>query len=900
MTDPSHHPLPAMPPPVSGEEVRRRFVRFFEERGHRELPSSSLVPHNDPTVLLTTAGMQQMTPFFLGLEAPPTPRLVSVQKCFRTVDIDEVGDESHCTFFFMLGNFSVGDYFKRESLRWSWEFFTETMGIPADRLYPTVHPDDEDAYAIWRDEIGVPEARIGKLADNWWGPVGPTGPNGPDSEIYFDLGPEFDDGSGLGPGDNARYLEVWNNVFMEFMQNPDGSRTPLPRQNVDTGMGLERLAMVMQGVRSVYDSDLYRPIIDRAAGLAGVDYGSEADTDRSLRIIADHARSGTFLIADGVLPGNEGRAYVLRRILRRAVRAGRKLGLEKPFLAEVASVVVDQFGHHHPELRDRRRQIDRVLTHEEESFGRTLAAGLGRFQALVAEMEVSVAGAGGTGETVGRVLPGDEAFKLYDTYGFPFDVLVEVAREHGLSVDQAGFDAALAAQRATSRGGASQAFKDASRARAETYVELAGGTTEFLGYDEVAASARIVALVGPAGALDEAEAGQPIEVILDRTPFYGESGGQVGDIGTIRTETGLIDIDDTHRPTPGLFVHRGTVAEGFVRPGEAAQAAIDAGRRQAIRRNHTATHLLHRALRLVVGEEAHQAGSLVAPDRLRFDFTALDAPGPEQVRRVAEIVNHQILTDAPVETAVRPYKEAVADGAMALFGEKYGETVRVVAIEQFSQELCGGTHVRRLGEIGPFLIVSEGSVAAGVRRIEAVTGAAAIERTLSQTRLLEETARALRVTWPELPAQIEALQGRVRTLERELERARGQLAGARAGELLASAVVVDGTHVLATRVEAETKEALRQFADRLRDKIDSGVIVLGGVIDGRPSLLAMVTPDLVQRGVKAGDLVREAATLIDGRGGGRPDLAEAGGKDPSKLDDALAAITGIVQRGLSG
>ncbi|HEU0115688.1 MAG TPA: alanine--tRNA ligase, partial [Thermomicrobiales bacterium] len=449
-----------MPAPMSGEEVRRRFVRFFEARGHKEVPSSSLVPHNDPTVLLTTAGMQQMTPYFLGLEQPPAPRLCSVQKCFRTVDIEEVGDESHCTFFFMLGNFSVGDYFKLDSLRWSWEFLTETLGIPGDRLYPTVHPADEDAYAIWRDDIGVPAERIGKLDDNWWGPVGPTGPNGPDSEIYFDRGPAH--GCGLatcGPGcDCPRFLELWNNVFMEFFQGPDGARSPLPRQNVDTGMGLERLAMVMQQVDSLYDIDLYQAIIQRAAAVADVRYGADAETDRALRIVADHARGATFLVADGVLPGNEGRAYVLRRILRRAIRAGRKLGLERPFLAEVASVVVEQFAGHHPELRERQSQIARVLTHEEESFGRTINAGIGRFQALVEEWAKNHAE-----ETVARVLPGREVFRLYDTYGFPYDLTVELAHEAGFEVDRAGFDAALAAQRAASRGGAAEAFKDAAR-----------------------------------------------------------------------------------------------------------------------------------------------------------------------------------------------------------------------------------------------------------------------------------------------------------------------------------------------------------------------------------------------------------------------------------------------------
>ena len=751
---------PGMPDPISGAEIRRRFVDFFAARGHRDVPSSPLVPHNDPTVLLTTAGMQQMTPYFLGLESPPAPRMTSVQKCFRTVDIDEVGDESHCTFFFMLGNFSVGDYFKPESLAWSWEFLTETMGIPGDRLHPTVHPEDEAAYAIWRDRIGVPEARIGKLADNWWGPVGPSGPNGPDSEIYFDLGHDRDDGSGTGPGDNPRYLEVWNNVFMEFVQAADGSRMPLPRQHVDTGMGLERLTMVMQGADSIYGTDLYQPIIQRAAALAGVAYGGDPDHDAALRVIADHARGGTFLIGDGVLPGNEGRAYVLRRILRRAVRHGRKLGLEKPFLAEMAGVVVDQFAGFHPELRERQGQIERVLGHEEASFGRTLASGLGRFQTLVSEIEKA---ADPSGETVAQTLPGDEAFKLYDTYGFPVDLLAEVAREHGLAVDQAGFEAAMAAQRQASRGGAAAAFKDASRGRAEFYVGLAG-RTEFLGYDETEVDARIVALVGPDGALEEAEAGQAVEVLLDRTSFYGESGGQVGDTGTIRTETGVVEIEDTFKPTPDVFVHRGVVAEGFVRAGESARAAVDAARRRAIRRNHTATHLLHRALRLVIGPETRQAGSLVAPDRLRFDFTSLDAVAPDQLRRAAEIVNHAIVADDPVTTETKPYAEAVEGGAMALFGEKYGEVVRVVAVADFSRELCGGTHVARTGEVGPFLVVAEGSVAAGVRRIEAVTGGFMI----ADAALIPLKDRRVQECRPDLigVSEVRAVEGSIEGLPR--------------------------------------------------------------------------------------------------------------------------------------
>ena len=870
---------------MTGADVRRAFIDFFEARGAREMPSSSLVPHNDPTVLLTTAGMQQMTPFFLGLEVPPASRLCSVQKCFRTVDIEEVGDESHCTFFFMLGNFSVGDYFKKESLAWSWEFLTETMGLPAERLYPSVHPDDHDAYAIWRDQIGVPEDRISKLSDNWWGPVGNSGPNGPDSEIYFDLGEEYGD-TGDGPGDGSRYLEVWNNVFMEFFQSPDGTRAPLPRQNVDTGMGLERLTMLMQGGRSIYDTDLYQTIIQRAASLANVSYGIDADVDRALRVIADHARSSTFLISDGVLPGNEGRAYVLRRILRRAIRHGRKLGLDKPFMAEMANVVIAQFGSEYPNLIERRGQIERVLTHEEETFGRTLSNGIGRFETLATSLS----------ESGSSVVPGVEAFRLYDTFGFPLDLTIELAREHGLSVDQDGFDEAMATQRTASRGAI--AFRDEARGRAELYVSLGGRKTEFVGYDIPESQATVTALVGPSGSVETAEAGDPVEVILDRTPFYGESGGQIGDTGTIRTETGLISIEETIKPTPDLFVHRGTVAEGFVRAGETAAARIDDARRRAIRRNHTATHLLHRALRIVLGEETHQAGSLVAPDRLRFDFTSLEAIKPEQAIRISEIVNAEVLEDRPVTVASKPIKEAMSDGAMALFGEKYGDIVRVVEVPGFSKELCGGTHVAYTGEVGPFLIVSEGSVAAGVRRIEAVTGAAAVERMLSQQRLLENLAHEMKTPWHTLTAQIAATQEKARQAEREIARLRGELASSRIGDLTVGVREINGTKVLASRVEVESKDALRQLGDRLRDKLHSGVIVLGAEIDGAPSLLAIVTADVVGRGVRAGDLVREAAAVIGGRGGGRPELAEAGGKDSGKLDDAISAVESIVRREL--
>lgn len=859
----------------SNADIRRKFIAFFESKGHLHYPSSPLIPHNDKTVLLTTAGMQQMTPFFLGLETAPAVRMCTVQKCFRTVDIDEVGDESHCTFFFMLGNFSIRDYFKRESLAWSWEFLTEWMNIPADRLYPTIHPDDDVSYAIWRDEIGVPEDRIHKLDDNWWA-AGPTGPNGPNSEIHFDWGEDLQPDAK--PGDDGpRFLEVWNNVFMLFNTTPDGVRSLMAKPSVDTGMGLERLVQVVQGGRSLYDTDLYQPIIQRAAALAGKTYGLDPQIDRSLRIIADHIRGAVFLIGDGVLPGNEGRAYVLRRVLRKAIRHGRLLGLENAFLGEMADIVIEEFGSEYSELIDRQGQILKVLSYEEASFGKTLTSGMDRLQALTQELR----------ERGKTEIPGDEAFRLYDTFGFPYELTVELAREEALTVDTDGFETAMARQRIASRS--LDLFKDASRDRASLYAGISPRTT-FLGYEEERAEATIVALLGPDGEMEQAEAGQEIEVILDRTPFYGESGGQVGDTGHIRTETGLINIDETRKPAPDLFVHRGTVSEGFVRVGEPARATIDGNRRQQIRRNHTATHLLHKALRTVVGLDTHQAGSLVAPERLRFDFSSLDAVSADQVRRVAEIVNNEIVADRAVETNVMAQKEAIAEGAMALFGEKYGESVRVVQIDDFSKELCGGTHVKRTGEIGPFVITTEGSVASGVRRIEALTGTAAIERMLGQQRLVEDMGRDLKVTWSEVPVQVKALNDRVRTQEREIERLHGQLAGAASTDLLRQVVDVDGIALLVARVQVEGKQGLRQLGDRLKDSLQSGVIVLGTVVEGQPNLLAMVTQDVVKRGVKAGALIGAIAPRIDGRGGGRPELAEAGGKNPDGLDAALAAV----------
>ena len=876
---------PPQPRTLTGSELRSRFVDYFSERLGTELPSASLVPQNDPTVLLTVAGMQQMIPFFVGAEQPPTPRLCSVQKCFRTVDIDEVGDESHLTFFEMLGNFSVGDYFKREAIGWAWELLTQGYGLPADRLSVTVYPQDDEARRIWRDEIGVPPERIVDDPANWWGPVGKTGPCGPNSEIYYDFG--YTEGrTGERAGDDGgRFLEVWNLVFMEFNRNDDGSDTPLPLKNIDTGMGLERLTMVIQGKKSVYDTDLYQPIIARAAGLTGTRYGEDAKTDRALRVIADHSRAITFLIGDGVLPDNEGRGYILRRILRRAVRYGRLLGLERPFLTETAGVVIEQMRDQYPELVERRERIFGVIRNEEASFGRTLTRGLSRFATLVAGVRAE-----------GKAqIPGAEVFRLYDTYGFPFDLTAELANEAGLEIDRTEFDQAMDTQKSLSREASN--FGKQSHRSLETYAGLKLPPTEFLGYDEDRARGTILAIIRSGGPQDEAHAGDEIEIILDRTPFYAESGGQVGDTGLLASGDGQFRVTDTQRPVTGITGHRGRIEAGTLRVGDTVEAGIDVERRADIRRNHTATHVLHRALRLVLGTHAQQAGSLVAPDRLRFDFTHQQALTPEELRRVGEIASAATLANDAVRAEVMDQRAALATGAMALFGEKYGDQVRVVTIEEFSKELCGGTHVAATGEIGPIVITGEAGVAAGVRRLEALTGRGALAY-LGQVQAATDALFAqFRTRAPEqIPAQVEGLRGRIRELEREIEQLKGQLAGGQASVLLDQVREVAGVKVLATRVEVPDAGALSQLGDRLRDSIGAGVIVLGTVASDRPALLTIVTPELVARGLKAGDILGETARALGGRGGGRPDRAQGGGGDPTRLDGALAAVPAIVER----
>jgi alanyl-tRNA synthetase len=843
---------------MQSRDIQFIFTDFFAERGHVDVPSSSLIPPtNDPTVLLTTAGMQQMTPYFLGLEPPPGMRMTSTQKCFRTVDIDEVGDESHCTFFEMLGNFAVGDYFKRDAMRYAWDLLTKVYGIDPARLTVTVYPEDDESRRLWKEEVGDRGAQYGCGQPD-------CGPNCPRC---------------------SRHLEVWNLVFMGLFQEPDGTRRELENKNIDTGMGLERISTILQDVPSIYDTDLYQPIISRAAEIAGVSYKDDERSDRSLRIIADHARAVTFLIGDGVLPGNEGRGYVLRRILRRAVRHGRLLGIERPFLAAVAEAVVDEFSDRHPELHERRATILRVIANEEEAFRRTLAIGISRFEVLAQSLR----------DANESVIPGEEAFRLYDTFGFPFELTQELAADAGMTIDRDQFASALEQSRARSRA-AVKAFADSERGRAALYAAATGAPVEFLGYDHTANDGVITDLFGTDAAVEQLDAGQPGELVLDRTVFYGESGGQVGDTGTISTETGVFVVHDTERPAPTLVVHRGEVTGGFVRVGQPAAAAIDAERRAAIRRNHTATHVLHRALRKVLGDDTHQAGSLVAPDRLRFDFTSAEPLGPDGIERVRRIANRIPLQDIDVQAETMPYAEAIRRGAIALFGEKYGDLVRVVSIGDYSAELCGGTHVARTGEIGPIVVLSESSIGSGVRRIEALTGEAALDHLARSDTVTSELARALHVPVDGLLDEVRRLGSALRERDRTIERLELALATSDIDRLVEHAVQVDGTRVIAIRVPAQDRDTMLQIGDRLRDKLRSGVIVLATEIDAQPALVAMVTRDLVGRGVNAGKLIQEIAPIVGGRGGGRPDVAQGGGSDAARLDEALASVEAIVRR----
>ena len=868
---------------MTSAELREVFLDFFSQRGHLLVRSASLVPEGDPTLLFTGAGMVQFKPYFSGEDEPPSRRLASVQKCFRTTDIDKVGNGHSLTFFEMLGNFSIGDYFKKGAIELAWEFVTEYLKLPRDHLWASIFREDEEAFGLWQ-EIALPGDRIVRLGreDNFWGPAGETGPCGPCSEIFYDRGPEVGCGrEDCAPGcECERFLEIWNLVFMQYDQDAEGTLTPLPQQNIDTGMGLERTAVVMQDVGSVYETDLLAPLIARACDLVGKPYGEEEMVDRSLRIMAEHGRAITFLVADGVLPSNEGRGYVLRRILRRAVRHGKLLGREEPFLDEIASAVMEIMGEQYPELRERESFVLGVVAQEEIGFQQTLAVG----SAMLEDLMKGVATAGGS------VLPGDEVFRLYDTYGFPLELTREMAAENGLELDEAGFEEAMVEQRQRARE--AQTFGLATES--EFYRPLDLPRTPFLGYERLAADSKIINLARDAREVNEVDVGDQVAVVLRETPFYAEAGGQVGDTGLIGDSAGEIAVRDTRSPLPGLIVHYGEVKEGTLRRGDAVVARVDEARRLDIARNHTATHLLHRALRDVLGGHAQQAGSEVSPERLRFDFTHLQAVDRGELDDVERLVNEKVREDLPVATKVTDYHSAVASGAFAIFGEKYGDEVRMVSAGDYTRELCGGTHLRATGQIGFFYILSEGSIGRGLRRIEAVTGRGAEEYLRERLSVMERMAAALGGTPAELESNLNNLLSEVDAQRREMREVQRRLAKAETARVLEEVREVNGIKVLAAQVEAPGMETLREMTDWLQTRLGSAVIVLGAVMGGKPGFVAAVTPDLVERGLKADALVREVAAVVGGGGGGRATLAQAGGRDPHLIGEALRLVTSLV------
>ncbi|MDQ7793063.1 MAG: alanine--tRNA ligase [bacterium] len=870
---------------TTGNEIRERFLSYFEARGHARVASSSLVPQGDPTLLFTNAGMVQFKDVFLGLEARPYRRAVTSQKCVRAGgkhnDLDQVGRTArHHTFFEMLGNFSFGDYFKEQAIGFAWEFVTDKLGLEPDRVWPTIYRDDEEAFGLWRKVAGVPAGRIVRLGekDNFWS-MGDTGPCGPCSEMVYDRGPEAGCGRpdcGIGVCDCDRWLEIWNLVFMQFDRDQDGAMTPLPRPSIDTGMGLERVASVLQGAASNYETDLFRPLLCALEERTGRGY-DPGPAGFPFRVIADHVRTCTFLIGDGAVPGNEGRGYVVRRILRRAVRFGRVLGLEEPFLEGLVPVVVRIMGEAYPELGVRAGFVGRVIRAEEERFTGTLAAGLRR-----AEEMVEAARSQGR-----RELAGDEVFILHDTFGFPLDLAEDIAGEHGLEVDRAGFAAAMERQR--ERGRSARTDEDL-QIEAELRAVLADAEpTVFVGYERTEGECRVLVLLEQGRPVDEAAAPAEVEVILDRTPFYAEAGGQVGDAGTLTGDGLEVQIVAVHRWGDGPVLHHGRVISGSLRQGDVVQAAAEPTRRLDVARNHTATHLLHAALRKALGEHVAQAGSLVAPERLRFDFVHFEPMTADEVARVEGLVNEWVLHNLPVECRETSYQGAVAEGAIALFGEKYADRVRVVGVGEISRELCGGTHIRRTGEVGLFKIVGESGIGSGLRRVEAVTGRGLLSYLAKTESCLAGVAGFLKTAVDDVPARVSELVEHCRDSERRLEQAQGRLAVMEAEKALGSAVQAGDSRLVAAVVALEGQEALRAVSDIVRERIGSGVAILAARDRDRVQLVAAVTADLVARGVHAGRLIALAAREVGGGGGGRPDMAQAGGSQPDHTEAALAA-----------
>ena len=868
-------------------EIREEFLKFFESKDHLRLPSFPLVPRNDNSLLLINSGMAPMKAYFTGQEIPPSKRVTTCQKCIRTGDIDNVGKTArHGTFFEMLGDFSFGDYFKNEIVPWSWEFVTKVLEIPEDRLYVTIYEEDDETGKIWHDVVGLPWDRIVKLGkeDNFW--EHGTGPCGPCTEIYYDRGPEYGcDSPTCGVGcDCDRYMEFWNLVLTQFNAEEDGTYTELAMKNVDTGMGLERMATIMQGVDSIFDVDTVKSIRDAVCAKAGVEYGKEHKTDVSVRVITDHIRSVTMMTADGVLPSNEGRGYVLRRLLRRAARHGKLLGIEGEFLAELSKSVIACSGEAYPELVEKQDYIFKILSIEENSFYKTIDKGMEILKADMEEMKAA-------GE---KVMSGEKSFRLYDTYGFPVDLTKEILAEEGMEIDEDAFTAEMKAQkeRARSARAKSNYMGAAETVYNELPVEL---ETAFAGYDVYdVANAKIVALVANEAVAETAQAGDTVAVFLDRTPFYAESGGQVGDQGVIKTETGVVKVTNCVKVVGGKIAHMGEVTEGLVQVGEMACASIDVELRMASSRNHSATHLLHKALRTVLGTHVEQAGSYVSAERLRFDFTHFAAMTADEIKEVERLVNDAIFASYDVHTDEMSIDEARNRGAMALFGEKYGEVVRVVDMGGYSIELCGGAHLKNTAQVGSFKILSENGVAAGVRRIEAVTGKEALKHYQAQEDEIKEICRLVKSTPDKLLGRLEQLLAEQKETAKELEKLKAKMAGGAADEMLNSKVEIGGVAVLAAEVKDMDGNALRTMGDQLKQKLGSGVVVLASGKDGKVNLMAMATDDVVKKGVHAGNIIKAAAAVCGGGGGGRPNMAQAGGKDASKIADALEKAKEVV------
>ena len=865
---------------MTGDKLRSLFLKYFQGLSHQVVASSSLIPHGDPTLLLNTAGMVQFKPYFLGEAVPPSPRLTSCQKCFRTTDIESVGDSSHCNFFEMLGNFSIGDYFKQEAIAWAWEFVTGHLKLPPYRLWVTIFKDDDDAFNLWR-KIQIPENRLVRLGekDNFWGPPGEAGPCGPCSELHYDFGA----GTGCGspdcnPGCSCgRFIEIWNLVFIQFNQARDGKRTPLSRPSIDTGMGLERISAVMQGKTTIFETDLFKPLVNCAAQLAGVSYGSSSEADTAIRVIAEHGRGTCFLIADGVMPGSDGRGYILRRLIRRAALYGRKLGLKNPFLTQIARATITRMSPVYPELAQKQKLILDVIAAEETRFNETLTTGLDLLDGFIARAK-----------STNRVLEGSDVFKLYDTFGFPVELTREIARSEAIETDTAGFEKEMAAQKERAKAAAHR-FKS-GRLVNESAAAL--NTTCFTGYSGLVEDTSVEAVLVDGQLVTEIAEGQQASLVLASTPFYTEKGGQVGDTGFIRCGNSVFEVAATMPGPSESILHEGCVIEGGFKAGDRVQAEVARDRRLDIARNHTATHLLHISLRTILGSHCEQRGSHVGPERLRFDFSHLKSVSHQELEAIEDKVNEMIRSNLTVKAETLPFRQAVEAGAIAIFDEKYGDDVRVLTVGSppVSSELCGGTHVSATGEIGLFHIVAESSIGAGLRRIEAITGRGTARLLRQQAETLTRATGQLESAPDELVSKIKALKENLAEAGRKMQALQRQNMLAQADEFLAGIAAVSGVKLLRAEMPGLTLDLLREAADHLRSKLGSGIIALASVQDGKPVFVVSVSDDLVKQGYRAGDVMRQIAAIAGGGGGGRPGLATGGGKDASRAGEALQAV----------